>query len=46
MANEVLTSLDKAKTQWYHFTAIVIAGKRIFSNPELVFSKIDTPFFL
>lgn len=23
---EVLTSLDKAKTQWYHFTAIIIAG--------------------
>jgi PHS family inorganic phosphate transporter-like MFS transporter len=29
---EVLTSLDKAKTQWYHFTAIVIAGMGFFTD--------------
>nr|UXE41667.1 AMF-inducible phosphate transporter Pht1;6 [Pteris vittata] len=29
---EVLTALDKAKTQWYHFTAIVIAGMGFFTD--------------
>ena len=32
MALEVLTALDKAKTQWYHFTAIVIAGMGFFTD--------------
>ncbi|VAI38669.1 unnamed protein product [Triticum turgidum subsp. durum] len=29
---EVLTALDAAKTQWYHFTAIVIAGMGFFTD--------------
>lgn len=29
---EVLTALDLAKTQWYHFTAIVIAGMGFFTD--------------
>ena len=29
---EVLAALDKAKTQWYHFTAIVIAGMGFFTD--------------
>lgn len=29
---EVLTVLDKAKTQWYHFTAIIIAGMGFFTD--------------
>lgn len=29
---EVLTALDRAKLQWYHFTAIVIAGMGFFSD--------------
>ncbi|OWM85750.1 inorganic phosphate transporter 1-4-like isoform X2 [Punica granatum] len=34
MAREmhVLTALDAAKTQWYHFTAIVIAGMGFFTD--------------
>jgi MFS transporter, PHS family, inorganic phosphate transporter len=35
MAHEqlgVLTSLDAAKTQWYHFTAFIIAGIGIFTD--------------
>jgi len=29
---EVLTALDQAKTQWYHFTTIVIAGMGFFTD--------------
>ncbi|XP_057966069.1 inorganic phosphate transporter 1-4-like [Malania oleifera] len=29
---EVLSALDVAKTQWYHFTAIVIAGMGFFTD--------------
>ncbi|KAI4962593.1 hypothetical protein ZWY2020_028783 [Hordeum vulgare] len=29
---EVLSALDTAKTQWYHFTAIVIAGMGFFTD--------------
>ncbi|KAH7440661.1 hypothetical protein KP509_03G004100 [Ceratopteris richardii] len=29
---EILTALDRAKTQWYHFTAIVIAGMGFFTD--------------
>ncbi|KAI5071941.1 hypothetical protein GOP47_0014192 [Adiantum capillus-veneris] len=29
---EVLSALDKAKVQWYHFTAIVIAGLGFFTD--------------
>ena len=29
---EVLSALDAAKTQWYHFTAIVIAGMGFFTD--------------
>ncbi|XP_071697462.1 probable inorganic phosphate transporter 1-7 [Rutidosis leptorrhynchoides] len=29
---KVLTALDGAKTQWYHFTAIVIAGMGFFTD--------------
>ena len=32
MPLEVLSALDKAKTQWYHFTAIVIAGMGFFTD--------------
>ncbi|KAI0510047.1 hypothetical protein KFK09_010647 [Dendrobium nobile] len=35
MANEnlqVLSALDAAKTQWYHFTAIVVAGMGFFTD--------------
>lgn len=32
MALEVLTALDKAQTQWYHFTTIVIAGMGFFTD--------------
>ncbi|TVU44263.1 hypothetical protein EJB05_03699, partial [Eragrostis curvula] len=28
----VLSALDAAKTQWYHFTAIVIAGMGFFTD--------------
>ena len=30
--NEILTALDNAKTQWYHFTTIVIAGMGFFTD--------------
>ena len=30
--NEVLGALDKAKTQWYHFTTIIIAGMGFFTD--------------
>lgn len=30
--NHVLNSLDAAKTQWYHFTAVVIAGMGFFTD--------------
>ncbi|KAL8523105.1 hypothetical protein ACS0TY_013177 [Phlomoides rotata] len=29
---QVLTALDVAKTQWYHFTAIIIAGMGFFTD--------------
>jgi len=29
---EVLNALDKAKTQWYHFTAIIISGMGFFTD--------------
>ncbi|MCO5564711.1 hypothetical protein L7F22_018378 [Adiantum nelumboides] len=29
---EVLSALDKAKTQWYHFTAIIIVGMGFFTD--------------
>ncbi|KAJ1269701.1 hypothetical protein BS78_07G231500 [Paspalum vaginatum] len=29
---QVLTALDSAKTQWYHFTAIVVAGMGFFTD--------------
>ncbi|KAL0368445.1 UNVERIFIED_CONTAM: Inorganic phosphate transporter 1-4 [Sesamum calycinum] len=29
---QVLNALDVAKTQWYHFTAIVIAGMGFFTD--------------
>ncbi len=29
---EVLGALDKAKTQWYHFTTIIIAGLGFFTD--------------
>ncbi|XP_078178144.1 putative inorganic phosphate transporter 1-12 [Carex rostrata] len=32
MANEVLNKLDTAKTQLYHFTAVVIAGMGFFTD--------------
>ncbi|CAN1136912.1 Probable inorganic phosphate transporter 1-7 [Linum perenne] len=34
MANElhVLNALDSAKTQWYHFTAVIIAGMGFFTD--------------
>lgn len=35
---EVLTKLDKAKTQWYHFTAIIIAGMGFFTDAYDLFS--------
>ncbi|CAK9232774.1 unnamed protein product [Sphagnum jensenii] len=38
MALEVLTALDKAKTQWYHFTAIIIAGMGFFTDAYDLFS--------
>ncbi|MFQ6631730.1 hypothetical protein Gotur_010053 [Gossypium turneri] len=40
MANQlgVLNALDAAKTQWYHFTAIVIAGMGYFTNAYDLFS--------
>ncbi|KAG0562679.1 hypothetical protein KC19_9G164500 [Ceratodon purpureus] len=31
-AEEILSSLDKAKTQWYHFKTIVIAGMGFFTD--------------
>ncbi|PPD78151.1 hypothetical protein GOBAR_DD24906 [Gossypium barbadense] len=40
MANQlgVLNALDAAKTQWYHFTAIVIAGMGFFTDAYDLFS--------
>lgn len=40
MAGElkVLNALDSAKTQWYHFTAIVIAGMGFFTDAYDLFS--------
>jgi PHS family inorganic phosphate transporter-like MFS transporter len=35
---EVLTALDTAKTQWYHFTAIIIAGMGFFTDAYDLFS--------
>ncbi|KAJ4759827.1 phosphate transporter 1 [Rhynchospora pubera] len=35
---EVLSALDLAKTQWYHFTAIVIAGMGFFTDAYDLFS--------
>ncbi|KAK7277544.1 hypothetical protein RJT34_22559 [Clitoria ternatea] len=32
MGREVLNALDVAKTQWYHFTAIIIAGMGFFTD--------------
>ncbi|KAL2323438.1 hypothetical protein Fmac_027817 [Flemingia macrophylla] len=32
MGKEVLNALDVAKTQWYHFTAIIIAGMGFFTD--------------
>ena len=29
---KVLSALDAAKTQWYHFTAIVVAGMGFFTD--------------
>ncbi|KAE9615799.1 putative phosphate-transporting ATPase [Lupinus albus] len=34
----VLTALDVAKTQWYHFTAIIIAGMGFFTDAYDLFS--------
>ncbi|MFQ6660443.1 hypothetical protein Gotur_028961 [Gossypium turneri] len=40
MANQlrVLNALDAAKIQWYHFTAIVIAGMGFFTDAYDLFS--------
>ncbi|MFQ6650980.1 hypothetical protein Gotur_022480 [Gossypium turneri] len=40
MANQlgVLNALDAAKTQWYHFTAIMIAGMGFFTDAYDLFS--------
>lgn len=35
---QVLNALDLAKTQWYHFTAIVIAGMGFFTDAYDLFS--------
>ncbi|KAL9265533.1 Inorganic phosphate transporter 1-4-like protein [Drosera capensis] len=35
---QVLNALDVAKTQWYHFTAIVIAGMGFFTDAYDLFS--------
>jgi len=35
---KVLTALDTAKTQWYHFTAIIIAGMGFFTDAYDLFS--------
>ncbi|KAJ4972846.1 hypothetical protein NE237_006020 [Protea cynaroides] len=35
---QVLSALDAAKTQWYHFTAIVIAGMGFFTDSYDLFS--------
>lgn len=32
MPLQILTALDKAQTQWYHFTTIVIAGMGFFTG--------------
>ncbi|PRQ19381.1 putative major facilitator superfamily [Rosa chinensis] len=32
MALKVLSALDTAKTQWYHFKAIIIAGMGLFTD--------------
>ena len=34
----VLSALDAAKTQWYHFTAIVIAGMGFFADAYDLFN--------
>ncbi|MFQ6643319.1 hypothetical protein Gotur_018144 [Gossypium turneri] len=34
----VLNALDAAKTQWYHFTAIVIVGMGFFTDAYDLFS--------
>ncbi|KAM1049277.1 hypothetical protein ACFX2C_028397 [Malus domestica] len=34
----VLNALDVAKTQWYHFTAIIIAGMGFFTDSYDFFS--------
>ncbi|WOK92138.1 hypothetical protein Cni_G00829 [Canna indica] len=35
---QVLSALDVAKTQWYHFTAIIIAGMGFFTDAYDLFS--------
>ncbi|KAH7557199.1 hypothetical protein JRO89_XS11G0072400 [Xanthoceras sorbifolium] len=37
---QVLNTLDVAKTQWYHFTAVVIAGIRFFTDAYDLFCII------
>ncbi|GLJ42652.1 hypothetical protein SUGI_0884150 [Cryptomeria japonica] len=39
---QVLKALDVARTQWYHFTAIVIAGMGFFTDAYDLF-VITTP---
>ena len=36
--HKVLDALDAAKTQWYHFTAVVIAGMGFFTDAYDLFS--------
>ncbi|KAI9074482.1 hypothetical protein K1719_043544 [Acacia pycnantha] len=35
---QVLNALDVAKTQWYHFTAILIAGMGFFTDAYDLFA--------
>ncbi|KAI4966000.1 hypothetical protein ZWY2020_047255 [Hordeum vulgare] len=35
---QVLSALDAAKTQWYHFTAIVVAGMGFFTDAYDLFT--------
>ncbi|TQD95357.1 hypothetical protein C1H46_019043 [Malus baccata] len=32
MALKVISALDTAKTQWYHFKAIIVAGMGLFTD--------------
>lgn len=46
MALKVLSALDTAKTQWYHFKAIIIAGMGLFTDAYDLFCIVPIMRFI